>query len=234
LYYRVLRIDPSHPTWPKRDRFVFGKGHAAIALYPILADLGFFDPSLLNSYTRLGSAFADHPDMTKIPGADFNSGSLGHGLSVCVGMALGTRSFGFDSRVYCLLGDGEMNEGQVWEAAMSAAHFGLRNLVAIVDRNRYCLDGSTEDIMALEPIVEKWRSFGWSVVEVDGHDLAQLTGALDMPPSVGSGLPTAVIAHTEKGHGFSMMVNRCEWHLGALSDEDRDRMLKETEEVRSR
>ena len=147
LYYHVLSYDPRNPDWPDRDRFILSKGHAAVGLYPLLADVGFFAPELLDTYTRLGSPFGDHPDMRKIPGIDFSSGSLGHGLSVGVGMALAARVTGRDHRVYVLLGDGELDEGQVWEAAMSAAHFGLGNLVGVVDRNRVSVDGATAEVM---------------------------------------------------------------------------------------
>ena len=148
LYYERLRLDPSRPDWPDRDRFVLSKGHAAIGWYSLLADRGFFDPALLDSYTRFGSAFGDHPDMKKVVGADFSSGSLGHGLSIAVGMALAARIQGRSYRTYCMCGDGELGEGQIWEAAMSAGHFRLGNLIGIVDRNQLSIDGPTEELMA--------------------------------------------------------------------------------------
>ena len=156
LYYAHLRINPAEPKWPDRDRFVLSKGHAAIGLYPILADLGYFDKALLDNYTRLGSPFGDHPDMKRIPGADFSSGSLGHGLSIGLGMALAGRMQGRSYRVHVMLGDGELQEGQVWEAAMAAGHFRTQGLVAIVDRNGLCIDGHTEQIMSVEPIEERF------------------------------------------------------------------------------
>jgi transketolase len=229
LYYHVLRYDPQHPDWPERDRFILSKGHAAVGLYPLLADVGFFDPALLDTYTRLGSPFGDHPDMRKIPGIDFSSGSLGHGLSVGVGMALAARVSGRDYRVYALLGDGELDEGQVWEAAMSAAHFELGNLVAIVDRNRVSVDGNTAEVMELEPLPAKWQAFGWRVVEIDGHDLEALLDCLAALPQPASQQPTVVIAHTVAGKGVSFMEDRFEWHLGNLAPKDQARALAELE-----
>jgi transketolase len=228
LYYHVLRIDPQHPAWPERDRFILSKGHVAVGLYPLLANLGFFDPALLD--TRLGSPRGDHPDMRQIPGIDFSSGSLGHGLSVGVGMAMAARITGRSNRVYVLLGDGELDEGQVWEAAMSAAHFGLGNLIAIVDRNRVSVDGDTAEVMEVEPLAEKWAAFGWRVAELDGHDLSALLECFAALPGPDSGQPTAVIAHTVAGKGVSFMENRYEWHLGYLAPEDQARALAELEE----
>lgn len=232
LYYHVLRYDPKNPDWPDRDRFILSKGHAAVGLYPLLADVGFFDPELLDTYTRLGSPFGDHPDMRKIPGIDFSSGSLGHGLSVGVGMALAARVTGRDYRVYVLLGDGELDEGQVWEAAMSATHFSLGNLVAVVDRNRVSVDGETAEVMQIEPLPDKWAAFGWRVHEVDGHDLAALVDCFAGLPDPGSNQPTVMIAHTVAGKGVSFMEDKFEWHLGYLAPEDQARALAELEETR--
>jgi transketolase len=225
LYYHVLRYDPQRPEWPDRDRFVLSKGHAAVGLYPLLADVGFFDPALLDSYTRLGSPFGDHPDMRKIPGVDFSSGSLGHGLSVGVGMALAAQVTQRDYRIYVLLGDGELDEGQVWEAAMSAPHFRLGNLVAIVDRNRVSVDGDTAEVMQIEPIVDKWAAFGWRVLQVDGHDLVALLDCFARLPDPASEIPTVIIAHTVAGKGVSFMEDRFEWHLGYLAPEDQEQAL---------
>jgi transketolase len=229
LYYHVLRYDPRRPDWPDRDRFILSKGHAAVGLYPLLADLGFFDPAVLDTYTRLGSPLGDHPDMRKIQGVDFSSGSLGHGLSVGVGMALAARVIQRDYRVYVLLGDGEMDEGQVWEAAMSASHFKLGNLVAIVDRNRVSVDGDTSEVMTIEPLVDKWAAFGWQVREVDGHDLEELLDCFADLPGHDSEQPTVIIARTVAGKGVSFMEDRFEWHLGHLAPEDRARALAELE-----
>jgi transketolase len=229
LYYHVLRYDPQRPDWPDRDRFILSKGHAAVGLYPLLADVGFFDPELLNTYTRLGSPFGDHPDMRKIPGVDFSSGSLGHGLSVGVGMALAARVSGHDYRVYTLLGDGEMDEGQVWEAAMSASHFQLGNLVAIVDRNRVSVDGDTAEVMEIEPVPDKWSAFGWQVLQVDGHSLEELLDCFAGLPDPASNQPTVIVAHTVAGKGVSFMEDRFEWHLGNLAPKDQARALAELE-----
>lgn len=221
LYYHVLRIDPQRPGWADRDRFVIGKGHAAVGLYPVMADLGYFPASELDRYTRIGNAFADHPDMTTIPGVDFSSGSLGHALSVCTGMALSARLDGRDFRTFSMLGDAELNEGQIWEAAMSAAHYGLGNLVAIVDRNGMGLDGPTEEVMAIEPHADKWRAFGWDVVAVDGHDVGALVATFDALPPAEGPTPTVIIADTVKGKGVPFMEHGRDWHLGALVGDDR-------------
>jgi transketolase len=197
LYYHTLRLRPSEPGWADRDRFVLGKGHAAIGLYPILADLGYFPSEWLDTYTRLGSPLGDHPDMNKVPGVDFSSGSIGHNLSVAVGMALAGRIRGSDYFTWVLLGDGELNEGQVWEAAMAASHQGLKNLVAIVDANGVSLDGPIEEVMSVEPIEERFAAFGWSTVEVDGHDPRALLAAFDQVEE-GAG-PVMIVARTTKG-----------------------------------
>ncbi|MBN36392.1 MAG: transketolase [Rhodospirillaceae bacterium] len=227
LYYAQMRLDPAEPDWPDRDRFVLSKGHIAIGLYPVLADLGYFDAALLDDYTRLGSAFGDHPDMKKIPGCDFSSGSLGHGLSVCLGMALAARAEQRDYRVYCMLGDGELNEGQVWEAAMAAGHFGTQNLVAIVDRNRLQIDGATEDIMSVEPIDERFASFGWDVQRIDGHDTDAILQAFDEMPRGAQGKPQCIVADTIKGRGVAMMELALNWHVGNLVGRDYDAVIEE-------
>lgn len=229
LYYHVLHYDPQDPASPDRDRFILSKGHAAIGLYPILADVGFFPPDWLDTYTRLGSPLGDHPDMRRIPGIDFSSGSLGHGLSVGVGMALNGRLDQRDYRVYVMLGDGEMNEGQVWAAAMSAAHFKLGNLVAIVDRNWVSVDGRTEEVMNPEPLGDKWRAFGWNVAEIDGHDLEAILNAFAALPSPSSERPSVVIAKTVTGKGVSFMEGDFAWHLGYLAPSDEARAMSELE-----
>jgi transketolase len=227
LYYAHLRLDPARPDWPDRDRFILSKGHAAIGLYPVLADLGFFDPALLEDYTRLGSPFGDHPDMKKIKGVDFSSGSLGHGLSIGVGMALAARMQQRDYRVYCMLGDGELHEGQIWEAAMAAGHFRLQGLVGIVDRNGLCIDGHTEDIMGIEPIDDRFRSFGWDVRRIDGHDFDAVLDTLDGLEPVGTGAPQMIIADTIKGRGVHMMEGNLNWHVGNLVGRDYDAVIAE-------
>ncbi len=220
LYYHQLRLDPLRPDWPDRDRFVLSKGHAAIGLYPVLADLGYFEPSELDDYTRLGSAFGDHPDMRKIRGIDFSSGSLGHGLSIGVGMAMGARVQGRDYRTYVMVGDGELAEGQVWEAVMSASHYRLESLVCIVDRNRLGIDGPTEEIMTAEPIDERFGAFGWDVQRINGHDLGAITGAFDRINSSTSDRPHVLIADTIKGKGVARMEGDVHWHVGNLNAED--------------
>jgi transketolase len=228
LYYDVMRLKRGEPRWPDRDRFLMGKGHAAVGLYPLLADWGFFPTAWLDSYTRLGSPLGDHPDMRKVPGADFSSGSIGHALSGGLGMAIGARLQRRDFDVYCLLGDGEMQEGQVWSAAMAAAHHKVRNLVAIVDRNGFQLDGKTDEVMGIEPLADKWRSFGWEVHEVDGHDVAALALLLRrIKADLVRTAPACVIAHTLKGKGVKFMETEPGWHLGYLAPEDEARVLEE-------
>lgn len=228
LYYDVMTIDPAAPDWPDRDRFLMGKGHAAVGLYPVLADLGFYPPSALDDYAHLGSAFGDHPDMTKIPGIDFSSGSIGHALSNGAGMALAARMAGREFTVFVMVGDGEMQEGQVWEAALSASHHRLDRLVAIVDRNGYQLDGSVDDVIGIEPLADKWRAFGWRVVEVDGHDVGAVRRTLEEAKRRESdGIPTCIIAHTLKGKGVAYMETEPGWHLGYLDPRDGRRAVDE-------
>jgi len=227
LYYHVLNYDPKNPKWPSRDRFVMGKGHSAVGIYPILADVGFFPKEELETYTKVGSAFGDHPDMNKIKGIDFSSGSIGHGLSVGVGMSLGARIDGEKYRTYILMGDGELQEGQVWEAAMSAANFKLGNLVAIVDNNKVTVDGFTKELMNVHPIREKWESFGWNVIDVDGHDVEALVQTFDDIPSTDSEKPTAIICNTIAGKGVSFMENGYEWHVANLGEGDMKKAIEE-------
>lgn len=227
IYYAHLNFNPADPRGADRDRFVLSKGHAAIGLYPVLADLGFFDAALLDNYTRFGSPFGDHPDMKKVPGIDFSSGSLGHGLSIGVGMALGARVQGRSFRTFVMLGDGELAEGQVWEAAMAAGHFGLQSLVAIVDRNRLCIDGDTETIMSVEPLEERFRAFGWDARRIDGHDLDAIMEAFDGLAPAGCGKPQAIIADTIKGRGVKRMELSLDWHVGNLVGDDYDDVMAE-------
>jgi transketolase len=227
LYYAHLRIDPARPDWPDRDRFVLSKGHAAIGLYPVLADLGFFDPSLLDDYTRLGSAFGDHPDMKNIPGIDFSSGSLGHGLSIGLGMTLAGRAAGRDYRVHVMLGDGELHEGQIWEAVMAAGHYRAQGLVAIVDRNTLCIDGTTEEVMSVEPIEDRFAAFGWATTRIDGHDFPAIRGALEGLAPAGEGPPQLIVADTIKGKGVKRMEMALNWHVGNLVGDDYDDVMAE-------
>lgn len=227
LYYGHMRLRRGEPDWPDRDRFLFGKGHAAVGLYPFLADYGFFDKSVLDEYTRLGNPLGDHPDMRNVPGVDFSSGSLGHALSAGLGMILGGRVQGQSFRAFALLGDGEMHEGQVWEAALSAAHHRAGKLVAIVDRNEFCLDGKVDDIINIEPLPEKWRAFGWEALEVDGHDVAALLESLRAIDDPDRDQPAVIIAHTVKGKGISYMEEEVGWHLGYLGPQDERDALAE-------
>ena len=214
-------------TGPTATASSWARGTPRSALYPLLAGLDFFPAEELDTYTRLGSPFGDHPDMRRIPGVDFSSGSLGHALSVGLGMALATRVQERDYRVYVLLGDGELHEGQVWEAAMAAAHHRASNLIAIVDRNDYCLDGRVDEVNAIEPLAEKWTAFGWSVVEVDGHDVEALASTFRSLAGERRDRPVVVIAHTVKGKGVGFMEREPGWHLGYLDPADERRVLSE-------
>jgi transketolase len=228
LYDGVLRLRRGEPGWPGRDRFLLGKGHAAVALYPLLAGLDYFPASDLDGYAGLGSPFGDHPDMRRVPGIDFSSGSLGHALSAGLGMALAAPLTGQDYDVYVLLGDGELHEGQVWEAAMAAAHRRTRNLIAIVDRNEYCLDGVVEEVVGLEPLAEKWTAFGWQATTVDGHDVDALLGVFAaLAADTARDRPAVVIANTVKGKGVGFMEREPGWHLGYLDPVDEERVLAE-------
>ncbi len=224
LYYEVMNIRRGEPAWVDRDRFLMGKGHAAVGLFPMLADLGFFDKSWLDDYTRLGSPLGDHPDMRKVPGVDFSSGSIGHALSNGVGMALGGRMQDRRFDIFVMLGDGEMQEGQVWEAALSAASHRLSNVIAIVDRNGYQLDGRVDEVLTVEPLDDKWRAFGWEVHEVDGHDIVALTQTLRAAKADKARTkPCCIIAKTVKGKGVDYMETEPGWHLGYLAPDDEAR-----------
>ncbi len=225
LFFRVLRIDPADPEWAERDRFVLSKGHAAAAYYAALARRGYFPEALLQTYDELDSPLQAHPDM-HCPGVDMSSGSLGQGLSAGLGMALGMRLKGHEARAFVLLGDGELQEGQVWEAAMAAPKFGLDNLVAIVDDNRVQLMGDTCAIMPVDPIADKWRAFNWHVVEVDGHDAAAVAAACEAAPQT-TGSPTVVIARTVKGKGVSFMEGTCAWHAAPITQDLAEQALAE-------
>ena len=231
LYYQLLHIKPDQPGWADRDRFTMGKGHAAIGLYPVLADLGFFPAENLDNYTRLFSPLGDHPDMNKVKGADFSSGSIGHNLSVSVGMAAGLKLQGSAGRVVCMMGDGEQTEGQIWEAAISAAHWKLDNLVGLVDINGAGSDGDPQETMATEPLAEKWRSFGWDVITLDdGHNLDKTFDALNRALNEPREKPAVVLAYTIAGKGVSFMEGTWQWHLGFLGPKDLERSYKEIDE----
>ncbi|HEX4093840.1 MAG TPA: transketolase [Trebonia sp.] len=226
LYYGYLQVRPDEPRWPGRDRFVMGKGHAVSALYPILADLGFFEEAELSTFTMLGSNLGDHPDMKKVPGIDFSSGSLGHALSIGAGMADGLQLGGHPARVVILLGDGELNEGQIWEAAGYAGHRRLGSLLAIVDVNQVSVDGRTADLLDYEPIHDKFTAFGWNAERVDGHDFAALRQAYaryDARRADPDARPTVLVADTVAGKGIDFIEGMAEWHVGYLAGVDLER-----------
>jgi transketolase len=225
LYYRVMRINPADPKWPDRDRFIASKGHSVESLWCILADLGFFPKKELNTFSQFGTRLIGHPN-NKVPGIEMNTGALGHGLSIAVGMALAAKRDGRDYRVFCLMGDGEQAEGSIWEAAMAGAHYRLDNLVGIIDRNGLQISGATEDVMAIEPLDEKWRAFGWHVVAVDGHDMEALVRTLEAA-SEAPGKPTLVLARTVKAKGVSFAENIPHWHHHVPNDEELERALAE-------
>lgn len=225
LYYSTMRINPQNPKWEERDRFILSKGHAVEVLYYILADKGFFPKEKLKTFSKFGSTLIGHPN-NKNPGIEINTGSLGHGLSVGVGMALAAKMDKKAYRVFVLMGDGEQAEGSVWEAAMAGAHYKLDNLIAIIDRNKLQITGCTEEVMSLEPLEDKWSSFGWDVISVDGHDIEQLQKVFKSLPRV-KGKPVLVMAYTTKGKGISFMENEAKWHHGLPNEEQFKQALKE-------
>ena len=231
LYFKVLRHSPANPRWEDRDRFILSKGHAAPLLYAALAESGYLHVDELPSLRTMGSCLQGHCDVTTTPGVEMSSGSLGQGLSFGVGVAIAGRLDGRDYRVYVLLGDGECDEGQVWEAAMAAAHFkpnnaALDNLVAIIDHNGLQIDGWNYEVMNLEPLAEKWKAFGWHTIEADGHDLSQLISAFNEAKQV-KGRPTVIIAHTTKGKAVSFMENNPDFHGKAPTADEMDRALED-------
>ncbi|MGD8470337.1 MAG: transketolase [Desulfobacterales bacterium] len=226
LYFRVMRIDPKNPDWPDRDRFILSKGHACPVWYAALAERGYFDKSNLKTLRRMGSILQGHPDMRKTPGIDMTAGSLGHGLSAGLGMALSGKLLQKDYHVFVIIGDGESQEGSIWEASMAAPNFKLDNLTAILDYNHLQNDYSLEDIMPIHPAVDKWKAFGWHVLDIDGHDMAQVVQALE-EAKAHRGAPTMIVANTVKGKGVSYMENVCEWHGKAPCQEEADQALEE-------
>ncbi len=228
LYFNIMRHDPENPAWPDRDRFILSKGHAAPLLYAALAESGYFPLETLPTLRKLGSSLQGHADSNVTPGVEMTAGSLGQGLSFSVGVALAGRLNSQDYRVYVMLGDGECDEGQVWEAAMAAAHFRVDNLTAIVDNNGLQIDGWNRDVMNIEPLNDKWKSFGWHVIEVDGHNIPRLLDAFKEAQSV-KGKPSVIIAHTVKGKGVSFMENNVDFHGKAPNAEQVELALKELE-----
>jgi transketolase len=227
LYFSALKVDPKNAKLKHRDRFILSKGHSVEGLYCVLAEAGFIPDELLNSYGKFQSILAGHPTV-KVPGIEVCSGALGHGLSVGVGMALAARMDKEGSRVFVLMGDGEQGEGSIYEAAMSASHYNLDNLVAIIDRNNLQISGNTEDVMAIDPIKERWESLGWKTLVCDGHNIDQLNSIFQSIP-VQAGKPHLVIAHTIKGKGVSFMENQSKWHHCVPNSEQFAMAIKELE-----
>lgn len=231
LYFEKMNIDPKNPKLENRDKFILSKGHAAPVLYATLARKGYFSPDELTSLRKMGSMLQGHPDMKGIPGVEMSTGSLGQGFSASIGMSLAAKLDKSDSRIYVLLGDGEINEGLVWEAAMSAAHYKLDNLTAILDFNGLQIDGKNVDVMNPNPVDEKWMSFGWNVVIIDGHNYEEIIDAFEQAEKT-KGKPTMIIAKTIKGKGVSFMENQASWHGTAPSNEDKVKALEELGGVR--
>lgn len=228
LFFYKMKHRPDDPEWSGRDRFILSKGHAAPLLYAVLALSGYFDKELLKTLRKIDSPLQGHPSSRMLKGVEISTGSLGQGLSIANGIALGLRMEGADSRVYCLLGDGELQEGQVWEAAMTAAHYGTDNLCAVVDNNGLQIDGFCCDVMKIEPIAEKWKAFGWQVFDIDGHNMEQIVDALDEAGKA-KGKPSVVVARTVKGKGVSFFEGKAEYHGVAPSKEEQEKALKELE-----
>jgi len=226
LYFYKMKYDPKNPAMPDRDRFVLSKGHAAPGLYAALAEAGFFPKSYLKTLRQIGSSLQGHPDMLSLPGIEMSTGSLGQGLSAANGMALAARLDGLKYKVYCLIGDGESQSGQIWEAAMTASHFKIDNLIAILDHNKLQIDGSLNEIKALHPVVDKWKSFGWNVIEIDGHNISSIIKAFDQADHT-NGKPTIIIADTVKGKGVSFMEGNIAFHGKAPNKDELSKALSE-------
>lgn len=225
LFFHEMRHDPQNPSWDGRDRFVLSKGHVAPVYYAALAEAGYFPVEELKTLRKLGSRLQGHPSYGKLPGIEMSTGSLGQGMSVANGMALAARLDDMDYRVYCLCGDGEMQSGQNWEAGMLASHYKLDNLVVFLDRNKLQIMGRTEDIMALEPLGDKWRSFGWNVLEIDGHDIRQILDACETAKTLTG--PVMIIADTVKGRGVSFMENNCGFHGKCCNCDEKKKAMEE-------
>lgn len=226
LYFDEMNVSPENADDPARDRFVLSKGHSVEALYAVLAEKGFFPlEEVLEQFSQFNTLYIGHPN-NKLPGIEMNSGSLGHGLSVCVGMALAGKMDDAPYRVYVVMGDGELAEGSIWEAAMAASQYGLDNLCAVIDRNHLQISGSTEDVMHQDDLAERWASFGWNVIPVDGHDYGELQAAFRQARET-KGKPTVIIADTVKGSGSSVMENKANWHHKVPSDEEYEQIMKD-------
>lgn len=230
VFYNHMRIDPENPRWADRDRFVLSKGHAAPCYYAVLAELGFISRDEFKNFRQLHSILQGHPDCKKVPGVDASTGSLGQGCSIAVGMALGAKVQGKDTKVFTLLGDGECQEGQIWEALMSAAHYKLDNLTVIVDNNGLQIDGNVADVMSPYPIVDKLEAFGFKVVAIDGHDFDQIEAAMNTARET-KGQPTAIVMKTTKGKDVSFMENNAGWHGKAPNDAEHEQAIGELKAI---
>lgn len=226
LYSNVLKHDPENPSLPERDRFILSKGHVCPALYAVLADCGYFRAEELNRLRKYGCMLQGHPCMNTTPGLEVSSGSLGQGLSIATGIALGARLGNADYRVYCMMGDGEIQEGQIWEAAMAAGHYRLDHLCGIIDNNNLQIDGNVNEVMTIYPLKEKWLAFNWNVIEADGHSMNEIESAFTQAAAF-QGKPTVIIAHTVKGKGVSFMENNASWHGVAPNNEQLEAALLE-------
>ncbi|ORX22885.1 transketolase [Thermoanaerobacterium sp. PSU-2] len=229
LYYNVMNIDPNNPKWEERDRFILSKGHSVEAYYSVLADKGYFPKEELKTYCKFGTRLIGHPN-NKIPGVEMNTGALGHGLSIAVGMALGAKMDNKSFRVFTLMGDGELAEGSNWEAAMAASHYKLNNLIGIVDRNRLQISGSTEEVMSLEPLEDKWKSFGWDVLTTDGNDIERLLDIFNVAIASTNDKPKLILAYTTKGKGISFIENKANWHHRVPTEEEYKAAVSELRE----
>lgn len=230
LYFHGMNVDPKNPSWPSRDRCILSKGHSCAAWYCTLAEKGFFSHEKLKEFDRIDGMLQGHPDMLKTPGVDISSGSLGQGLSVGIGMVLGAKALKETFYVYVILGDGELQEGQIWEAIMYAGFHKVPRLIAIVDYNKLQLTSPTDEILNLEPLAAKWRSFGWEIIECDGHDIDELTKTVDRAKERAATGPVVILAHTIKGYGVSFIAGRVEWHAKAPNREELEQALYELED----
>ncbi len=225
LYWKYMNIDPANPAWEDRDRFILSKGHGGVGWAAVLGEKGYFDKDLLKNFNKTGSPFGMHLDSLKVKGCDASTGSLGHGLAIAVGLAVGARLNKKSYRTYCMVGDGELCEGTNWEAAIIATHHKLDNLTLFVDRNKLMIDGPTEDITSLEPIDAKFQAFGWETITIDGHDFAQIGDAIEKAQA-NKGKPTVIICNTIKGKGIELFENKSQWHYGGINSDLKEQALQ--------
>lgn len=232
LYYKFMNIDPGRPDWEDRDRFILSKGHGGLGWAAVLGDKGYFDRAQLADFNKTGSPFGMHLDSLKVPGCDASTGSLGHGLAIAAGLAKGAKLRGKDYTTYVMMGDGELCEGSVWEAAILAGHHGLDNLVGFVDRNKLMIDGPTEEITTLEPLVDKFEAFGWHTQRIDGHDFNQIADAIETARST-AGKPSMIICDTIKGRGVKQFEGIYQWHYGSIDSDIRDQACVDIDNLRN-